>query len=119
MAETHAPATVPFEERLPRPPMVLNNRSMSWITNLIAGIPEQKTPLWWYITIAITGSIAAFGVFCILYLLFTGVGVWGNNIPGGWGLDIPKLVVLDRYRSRGNVYSSYPFPLPPEVANID
>jgi molybdopterin-containing oxidoreductase family membrane subunit len=92
MAETHAPATVPFEERMPRPPMVLNNRSMSWITNLIAGIPEQKTPLWWYITIAITGSIAGFGVFCILYLLFTGVGVWGNNIPVGWAWDITNFV---------------------------
>jgi molybdopterin-containing oxidoreductase family membrane subunit len=92
MAETHAPATVPFEERMPRPPMVLNNRSMSWITNLIAGIPEQKTPLWWYITIAITGSFAGFGVLCILYLLFTGVGVWGNNIPVGWAWDITNFV---------------------------
>jgi Ni/Fe-hydrogenase subunit HybB-like protein len=92
MAETHTAATVPFEERMPRPPMVLNNRSMSWITNLIAGIPEQKTPLWWYITIAITGSFAAFGVFCILYLLFTGVGVWGNNIPIGWAWDITNFV---------------------------
>jgi len=92
MAETHAPATVPFEERMPRPPMVLNNRSMSWITNLIAGIPEQKTPLWWYITIAITGSFAGFGVLCIVYLLFTGVGVWGNNIPVGWAWDITNFV---------------------------
>ena len=92
MAETHAPATVPFEERMPRPPMVLNNRSMSWITNLIAGIPEQKTPLWWHITIAITGSIAGFGVLCILYLLSTGVGVWGNNIPVGWAWDITNFV---------------------------
>jgi Ni/Fe-hydrogenase subunit HybB-like protein len=92
MAETQAPATVPFEERLPRPPMVQNNRSMSWITNLIAGIPEQKTPLWWYITLAITGSIAGFGVLCILYLLFTGVGVWGNNIPVGWAWDITNFV---------------------------
>ncbi|HZC34305.1 MAG TPA: NrfD/PsrC family molybdoenzyme membrane anchor subunit, partial [Chthoniobacterales bacterium] len=92
MAETQAPATVPFEERMPRPPMVLNNRSMSWITNLIAGIPEQKTPRWWYITTAITGSIAGFGVLCILYLLFTGVGVWGNNIPVGWAWDITNFV---------------------------
>jgi Ni/Fe-hydrogenase subunit HybB-like protein len=92
MAETQAPATVPFEERMPRPPMVLNHRSMSWITNLIAGIPEQKTPLWWYITIGITGSIAGFGVLCILYLLFTGVGVWGNNIPVGWAWDITNFV---------------------------
>ena len=65
---------------------------MAWISDRIAGIPEQKTPLWWYITIAITGSFAGFGVLCILYLLFTGVGVWGNNIPVGWAWDITNFV---------------------------
>ncbi|MBV8814025.1 MAG: polysulfide reductase NrfD [Verrucomicrobia bacterium] len=94
MAETQvsAPNMVPFEERMPRPPLVENNRSMAWITDVIAGIPEAKTPLWWYITIAITGSIGAFGVFCIFYLLFTGVGVWGNNIPVGWAFGITNFV---------------------------
>ncbi|HEY0792161.1 MAG TPA: hypothetical protein VGD78_13945, partial [Chthoniobacterales bacterium] len=75
MAEP-ALSTVAFEERMPRPPLVENHRSMAWITDLICGIPESKTPRWWYITIAITGSIAGFGVFCLFYLLFTGVGVW-------------------------------------------
>jgi hypothetical protein len=56
---------------------------MAWISNRIAGIVENKAPLWWWIAIAITGSFAGFGTFCILYLLFTGVGVWGNNIPVG------------------------------------
>jgi Ni/Fe-hydrogenase subunit HybB-like protein len=94
MAETQvsAPQMVPFEERMPRPPLVENNRSMAWITDLIAGVPDRKTPLWWFISIAITGSIAAFGVFCILYLLFTGVGVWGNDIPVGWAFDITNFV---------------------------
>jgi Ni/Fe-hydrogenase subunit HybB-like protein len=94
MAETQvsAPKMVPFEERMPRPPYVENNRSMAWITDLIAGVPESKTPLWWFIAIGITGSIAAFGVFCILYLLFTGVGVWGNNIPVGWAFGITNFV---------------------------
>jgi Ni/Fe-hydrogenase subunit HybB-like protein len=94
MAETQvsAPNMVPFEERMPRPPLVENNRSMAWITDLIAGIPESKTPRWWFIAIAITGSAAAFGVFCILYLLFTGVGVWGNNIPVGWAFGITNFV---------------------------
>jgi Ni/Fe-hydrogenase subunit HybB-like protein len=94
MAETQvsAPKMVPFVERMPRPPLVENNRSMAWITDLIAGAPERKTPLWWFIAIAITGSIAAFGIFCIFYLLFTGVGVWGNNIPVGWAFDITNFV---------------------------
>jgi Ni/Fe-hydrogenase subunit HybB-like protein len=94
MAETQvsAPKMVPFVERMPRPPLVENNRSMAWITDLIAGVPESKTPLWWFIAIGITGSLAAFGVFCILYLLFTGVGVWGNNIPVGWAFGITNFV---------------------------
>jgi Ni/Fe-hydrogenase subunit HybB-like protein len=94
MAETQvsAPKMVPFVERMPRPPYVENNRSMAWITDLIAGVPESKTPLWWFIAIGITGSIAAFGVFCIFYLLFTGVGVWGNNIPIGWAFGITNFV---------------------------
>ena len=94
MAETQvsAPKMVPFVERMPRPPYVENNRSMAWITDLIAGVPESKTPLWWFIAIGITGSIAAFGVFCIFYLLFTGVGVWGNDIPVGWAFGITNFV---------------------------
>ncbi|MBV9874030.1 MAG: polysulfide reductase NrfD [Verrucomicrobia bacterium] len=94
MAETQvsAPKMVPFVERMPRPPLVENNRSMAWITDLIAGVPERKTPLWWFIAIAITGSISAFGVFCIFYLLFTGVGVWGNNIPVAWAFGITNFV---------------------------
>lgn len=91
LAESAA-STVPFEERMPRPPLVENNRSMPWISDLICGIVERKTPRWWYVSIAITGSIAAFGVFCIFYLLFTGVGVWGNNIPVGWAWDITNFV---------------------------
>jgi Ni/Fe-hydrogenase subunit HybB-like protein len=94
MAETQVSARkmVPFVERMPRPPLVENNRSMAWITDLIAGVPERKTPLWWFIAIAITGSIAAFGVFCIFYLLFTGVGVWGNDIPVAWAFGITNFV---------------------------
>ena len=91
LAESAA-STVPFEERMPRPPLVENNRSMPWISDLICGVVERKTPKWWYVTIAITGSFAAFGVFCIFYLLFTGVGVWGNNIPVGWAWDITNFV---------------------------
>src|SRR5437879_12677438 len=91
MAEGDVSTTV-FVERMPRPPLVWNNHSMAWISDRIAGIVENKAPLWWWVSIAITGSIAAFGVFCILYLLFTGVGVWGNNFPVGCAWDITILV---------------------------
>src|SRR6516225_7516845 len=91
MAEPDA-STVPFVERMPRHPLVLNNHSMAWISDRISGIVENKAPLWWWITTCITGSFAAFGIFCIFYLLFTGVGVWGNNIPVGWAWGITNFV---------------------------
>ena len=74
MAESDA-STTAFVERMPRRPLVWNNHSMAWISDRIAGIVENEAPLWWWVTIAITGSFAAFGIFCILYLLFTGVGL--------------------------------------------
>ncbi len=88
MAESDASTTV-FVERMPRHPLVWNNHSMAWISDRIAGIVENKAPRWWWISIAITSAVAAFGVFCIFYLLFTGVGVWGNNIPvAGRGVSL-------------------------------
>jgi molybdopterin-containing oxidoreductase family membrane subunit len=91
MAESDA-STTAFVERMPRHPLVWNNHSMAWISDRIAGIVENKAPRWWWVTIAITGSFAAFGIFCILYLLFTGVGVWGNNIPVAWAWGITNFV---------------------------
>src|SRR6202030_189069 len=91
MAETDAATTV-FVERMPRRPLVWNNHSMAWISDRIAGIVENKAPRWWWISIAITSSFTAFGLFCIFYLLFTGVGVWGNNIPVAWSWGITNFV---------------------------
>jgi hypothetical protein len=85
-------STSTFESRMPRPPHVLNNRSMAWISDQIAGIVENRAPPLWWVAISIAGTFAAFGVFCILYLLFTGVGVWGNNVPVGWAWDITNFV---------------------------
>ena len=38
----------------------------------------------------------------ILYLIVTGVGVWGNNKPGRLGLPDRQLRVLGRHRPRGH-----------------
>jgi Ni/Fe-hydrogenase subunit HybB-like protein len=85
-------STIAFESGMPRPPLVLHKRSMAWISDRIAGIVENRAPLLWWVAISISGSFAAFGIFCILYLLFTGVGVWGNNVPVGWAWDITNFV---------------------------
>jgi len=75
-----------------REPLVLNNRSYSWITSKIAGVVENPQPkLWWFLfvpcfllTLVMSG--------CFIYLIATGVGVWGPNNPAAWGWDITNFV---------------------------
>jgi len=42
MAEAHA-TMIPFVERMPRPPMVEQHRTKSWITDRLAEIPLGQT----------------------------------------------------------------------------
>src|SRR5213596_1431370 len=88
-----APETVEeAERRITRVPLVLNRRNFSWLTERISGVVEQPAPRWWWVAFTITSSAATFGVFCIGYLIATGVGVWGNQIPVGWAWDITNFV---------------------------
>jgi Ni/Fe-hydrogenase subunit HybB-like protein len=63
------------------------------VTAKIAGIAESRQPpRAWYvafgISLVVTGVLAAM----ILYLVFTGVGVWNLNRPVGWAFDITNFV---------------------------
>ncbi len=42
---------------------------------------------WWY-AFAVSLALVALLVVCLFYVLYEGVGVWGNNIPVTWALDI-------------------------------
>ena len=80
------------DQQLTRVPLVLHRRNFSWLTERISGVAEQPAPRWWWVAFAITSSIATFGLFCIGYLIFTGIGTWGNQIPVGWAWDITNFV---------------------------
>ena len=93
-----------------RTPLVANNHSLHWITENICSISESKTPLWWWIAIACTGSLATvcFGGF--LYLIMTGVGVWGENVPVAWAWDITNFVWWIGIGHAGTLISGRPLP---------
>lgn len=92
--ETHPPLDGPSSpaQVLLREPLVLHNRSYSWITERICGIIEKPQPkLWWILFIP---SVLLFSIMAYLfaYLIATGVGVWGQNHPVAWGWDITNFV---------------------------
>jgi len=81
------------EDPRQRPPQVLEGVDYATVTEKVCSIVERpKPPLGWYIAFAI--SLALLGLFgsMIVYLLFTGTGVWGVNVPVGWGFAIVNLV---------------------------
>lgn len=75
-----------------REPLILGDKTYHDITEDVCKPIESKAPKAWYIMITISGLIALYGVGCILYLLGTGIGVWGLNNQVGWAWDITNFV---------------------------
>ncbi len=85
LAEVNPPA-------LPRAVLVENNRDFKWITDKVCGLVEGTTPAWWWWCFGIAAFIASFTVAGLVYLVGTGVGVWGHSNPVNWAWDIVNFV---------------------------
>lgn len=99
----------PDLEILARPPHVLNNRGPIWITDGVCSIVEGKTPLWWWIGFLIASPLAGIGGACILYMIVTGVGVWGSNGPVFWAWDITNFIFWVSMAHAGSMISALLF----------
>jgi Ni/Fe-hydrogenase subunit HybB-like protein len=91
----HTPEQIAYaKERyeLTRPPLVLNNRGYSWISENVCNIIEDKTPFWWWVAFILSASVATLVPIALTYLVSTGVGVWGSNNPVFWAWDITNFV---------------------------
>ena len=75
-----------------RQPLILGHKTYHDITQDIVGPIENKAPRAWYVLITISSLIALYGIGCILYLIGTGIGVWGLNKTVDWAWDITNFV---------------------------
>lgn len=91
-AATNLKALLPPAE-LQRPPVVENNQGLGWLTDKLSAFAEGKIPLWWILMFLPAAFCATVVLpFCLFYQVTTGVGVWGNNHPVMWGLDIVNFI---------------------------
>ncbi|MFZ5926085.1 MAG: NrfD/PsrC family molybdoenzyme membrane anchor subunit [Acidobacteriota bacterium] len=74
------------------PPLVQGGMNYSAVTDKISAIVEGKAPKQWWIAMSFAVPLALLLFACLGYLVTTGIGVWGNNSPVGWGWDITNFV---------------------------
>ena len=94
--KTTSETTAPREVKIPvleRETLVLNKRSYHWITERVCGVIEKKQPAFWWQLFIPCAIMAAIGVGGgLIYLVSTGVGVWGNTNRVMWGWPIVNFV---------------------------
>jgi Ni/Fe-hydrogenase subunit HybB-like protein len=75
------------------PPVIEPGHSYASVTDKISSIVlSKRTPRGWYFGFAIAFALLMLLIYAVLWLFAIGVGVWGVNIPVGWGFDIVNFV---------------------------
>lgn len=75
-----------------RVPLVEGNKSLSDVTNDIAGVMEARAGALWWGGFLFALFLLIVGFASIAYLIATGIGVWGLNNTVGWAFDITNFV---------------------------
>jgi molybdopterin-containing oxidoreductase family membrane subunit len=81
-------------ERPPMPaPVIEPGHTFGSVTDKISAIVlTRRTPRGWLLGFAVSFALMLLLLNTLAYLVLVGVGIWGINIPVGWGFDIVNFV---------------------------
>jgi len=83
----------PLERTRAREPILKPGYTYASITDKISALVlTQRTPRFWFIGFTIAFILAMLLLTAVSYLFLRGVGIWGINIPVGWGFAIINFV---------------------------
>ncbi len=75
-----------------RPPLVEGNKSLRDVTSEVADVLESSPGRLWWSGFIVSLIALCVGAVSLVYLLMTGIGVWGLNNTVGWAFDITNFV---------------------------
>lgn len=75
-----------------REPLVNGSKTYSQVTEDICRPTESAPNISWVIAFLISVTALSFGVFCIIWTIWFGIGTWNLNRTIGWGWDITNFV---------------------------
>ena len=79
-------------EILAKPPVVGPGHTAGTVTDKISEVVLAKTPKWWFPAFGGAFLLMNLLLIAIGKLVFTGTGIWGLNVPVGWGFAIINFV---------------------------
>jgi len=75
------------------PPVIAPGHTFGTVTDKISSIVlTRKTPLGWYAGFGTAMLFTGLLLVSLTYLVTSGIGIWGNNVPVGWAFDITNFV---------------------------
>ncbi len=75
-----------------REPLITGHKSYHDITEDLASPTERAPGFGWTVGFLLSISMLAFGLFCIAWTVWHGIGTWNLNRTIGWGWDITNFV---------------------------
>jgi Ni/Fe-hydrogenase subunit HybB-like protein len=79
--------------RMPmKPPVVAPGHTPASVTDQISSVVLSRTPRWWWLAFGASFLLVLLLLQALTKLVFTGTGIWGLNIPVGWGFAIINFV---------------------------
>jgi Ni/Fe-hydrogenase subunit HybB-like protein len=89
-------ATLDLDRGMPglqaEPPVIAPGHTPETVTGKISSIILARAPRWWYAAFGISFLVVMMFLGCVTWLFAKGVGIWGINIPVGWGFAIVNFV---------------------------
>jgi molybdopterin-containing oxidoreductase family membrane subunit len=88
-----ANVAAPPPERLPHAAIIHPGHTLASVTDKVSSIVLTRPTSWrWWLGFTISFALFNLLMVAIFYLLFVGVGIWGVNVPVGWGFAIVNFV---------------------------
>jgi len=75
-----------------REPLIMGGKTYHQITEDLVGPTEKAPNASWIIAFILSVSFLSFGLFCIAWTIYVGIGSWDLNRTIGWGWDITNFV---------------------------
>jgi len=75
-----------------RPAVIAPGHTPGTVTDQISSVVLRKTPRWWWVGFAGAFALVMLLLYALTVLFVRGTGVWGVNVPVGWGFAIINFV---------------------------